>query len=45
MSMTLYIDGDALPNLLKPILFRALEKLSLQTIVVSIIAARKKPIT
>lgn len=33
--MKLYIDGDAFPNLLKPILFRAIEKLSLQTIVVS----------
>ena len=35
MPMTLYIDGDALPNLLKPILFRAIERLSLPTIVVS----------
>ncbi len=33
--MKLYIDGDAFPNLLKPILFRAIEKLSLQTFVVS----------
>ena len=33
--MTLYIDGDAFPNRLKPILFRAIEKLSLTTIVVS----------
>ena len=33
--MTLYIDGDALPNLLKPILFRAINRESLLTIVVS----------
>jgi len=33
--MTLYIDGDALPNLLKPILFRAINRESLSTIVVS----------
>ena len=33
--MKLYIDGDAFPNLLKPILFRAIEKLSLCTFVVS----------
>jgi len=33
--MTIYIDGDAFPNRLKPILFRAIEKLSLSTIVVS----------
>ena len=33
--MTLYIDGDALPNLLKPILFRAIARESLLTIVVS----------
>jgi len=35
MAMTLYIDGDALPNLLKPILWRSIEKLSLSTVVVS----------
>ena len=35
MPMTLYIDGDALPNLLKPILFRAIERLSLPTFVIS----------
>jgi uncharacterized protein len=31
----LYIDGDALPNLLKPILLKQIERLQLQTIVVS----------
>ena len=35
MPLKLYIDGDALPNLLKPILFRAIERLSLPTIVIS----------
>ena len=33
--MKLYIDGDALPNILKPILLRAIEKLSIDTFVVS----------
>lgn len=33
--MILYIDGDALPNLLKPILLRAIERLSLPTFVVA----------
>jgi uncharacterized protein YaiI (UPF0178 family) len=33
--MTLYIDGDAFPNLLKPIVFRSIERLSLSTVVVS----------
>ena len=33
--MRLFIDGDAFPNLLKPIVVRAIEKKSLQTIVVS----------
>jgi hypothetical protein len=33
--MTLYIDGDAFPNLLKPIVFRSIERLSLPTVVVS----------
>ena len=33
--MTLYIDGDALPNLLKPILFRAINRELLSTIVIS----------
>jgi uncharacterized protein YaiI (UPF0178 family) len=35
MPITLYIDGDAFPNKLKPILFRAIERLSLPTVVVS----------
>ena len=35
MQMTLYIDGDALPNQLKPILFRAIERLTLPTFVVA----------
>lgn len=33
--MTLYIDGDAFPNLLKPIVLRTIERLSLPTYVVS----------
>lgn len=33
--MKLYIDGDALPNLLKPILLKQIERLGLETIVVS----------
>ena len=33
--MKLYIDGDALPNILKPILVRAIEKRNLETYVVS----------
>jgi uncharacterized protein len=33
--MIIYIDGDAFPNLLKPILFRAIEKYSLSTFVIS----------
>lgn len=33
--MTLYVDGDAFPNLLKPILFRAIERLELKTIVIA----------
>lgn len=33
--MTLYVDGDAFPNLLKPILLRAIERLRLPTFVVS----------
>jgi len=33
--MKLYIDGDALPNILKPILLRAIEKQQLDTYVVS----------
>jgi uncharacterized protein len=33
--MKLYIDGDALPNLLKPIIFRAIERLALPTFAVA----------
>jgi uncharacterized protein YaiI (UPF0178 family) len=33
--VTLYIDGDAFPNLLKPIVLRALERLSLPTRVIA----------
>ena len=33
--MVLFIDGDAFPNLLKPIVLRAIEKKSLETFVVS----------
>jgi uncharacterized protein len=33
--MRLFIDGDALPNLLKPILVRAIERLTLTTFVIS----------
>lgn len=33
--MKLYIDGDAFPNLLKPILLKAIQRLSLPTIVVA----------
>ncbi len=33
--MQLFIDGDAFPNLLKPIIFRSIEKLNLETFVVS----------
>lgn len=33
--MTLYVDGDAFPNLLKPILLRAIEKRALNTIVIA----------
>ena len=33
--MTLYIDGDAFPNLLKPSLFRAIERLAIPTFVIS----------
>lgn len=31
----IYVDGDAFPNLLKPILFRQISKLNIPTIVVS----------
>lgn len=33
--MTLYIDADAFPNMLKPIIVKTIERLSLKTIVVS----------
>lgn len=33
--MRLFIDGDAFPNLLKPIIFRQIERLNIETIVVS----------
>jgi uncharacterized protein YaiI (UPF0178 family) len=33
--MMLYIDGDALPNLLKPILIKAINRIQLETVVVS----------
>ncbi len=33
--MRLFIDGDAFPNLLKPIIFRSIERLNLETFVVS----------
>ncbi len=33
--MTLFIDGDAFPNLLKPILVRSIERLNLQTYVIA----------
>ncbi|WP_419770014.1 MAG: YaiI/YqxD family protein [Candidatus Marinarcus sp.] len=33
--MKLFIDGDAFPNLLKPIILRAIEKLQLPTLVVA----------
>jgi len=33
--MILYIDGDAFPNLLKPIVLRAINKLEIQTFVIA----------
>lgn len=33
--MTLYIDGDAFPNLLKPIVLRSIERLCLKTFVIA----------
>ena len=33
--LKIYVDADAFPNLLKPILFRSIERLSLETFVVS----------
>lgn len=38
--MRLFVDGDAFPNLLKPIIFRSIERLNLETFVIS-----NKPIT
>ena len=34
-TFSLYIDGDALPNLLKPILLRSIERLQIPTFVVA----------
>ena len=34
-TFTLYIDGDAFPNLLKPIVLRAINRLSIQTYVIA----------
>jgi len=33
--MTLYVDGDAFPNLLKPILYRAIKRVKLNTFVIA----------
>ena len=33
--LKIYVDGDAFPNLLKPILFRSVERLGLETFVVA----------
>lgn len=33
--MTLYIDGDAFPNLLKPVLLRAIDRLAIPTCVIA----------
>lgn len=33
--MRLFVDGDAFPNLLKPIIFRSIERLNIETFVVS----------
>ncbi|EDZ63622.1 protein containing DUF188 [Sulfurimonas gotlandica GD1] len=33
--LNVYVDGDAFPNLLKPILFRSIERLGIDTFVVS----------
>lgn len=34
-NKTLYIDGDAFPNLLKPIILRAIERLKIKTYVIA----------
>ena len=33
--LKIFVDGDAFPNLLKPILFRSIERLQIQTIVIA----------
>ncbi len=33
--MKIYIDGDAFPNLIKPIILRAIERLKIETIVIA----------
>lgn len=33
--LSIYVDGDAFPNLLKPILFRSIERLGLETYVIA----------
>jgi uncharacterized protein YaiI (UPF0178 family) len=33
--MRIFVDGDAFPNLLKPIIFRSVERLNIETFVVS----------
>ncbi len=33
--LKIYVDGDAFPNLLKPILFRSIERLKISTVVVA----------
>lgn len=33
--MRLFVDGDAFPNLLKPIIFRSIERLNIETFVIS----------
>lgn len=35
MPLTLFIDGDAFPNLLKPIVYRAINRVALTTYVIS----------
>lgn len=35
MPLKLFIDGDAFPNLLKPIVFRTIERLKLETCVIA----------
>ena len=35
MLMRIYVDGDAFPNLLKPILLKQIERLKIETIVVA----------